>query len=867
MAKKNIKFTLDTIDSRYSPVGTVKQLDSVFFYIKITENGVTKDLTGQTIKLFAIKEDKKIVEQTTKINITNQSEGLVEIELLNAAIQVHGFTYFELEISDSNGIISTADFILRVNKRVGSDEAIESTNEVSTLKKVEAYIAKAKVELEKFKNLQSEMIKTNKNINTNETARVNAENIRSQAEEERVAAETKREEGFNTFEGRISANRKELKNARTATTGEKFNSLDERIDCEVDRLNKKIEVSFLQQEDKESHTIENTVEGMTADMVIKGRTLNNLLVPKKANLQGGWSLQDDNVFSVKSDGNGFADIRFNDLPIKPNTNYTCYIEILENTLVGEGVISVFGFNEFGNDTSIPYNSKGVIKVKSLSTDKNGFYFGFYKNSIKAGNLKIKLMLIEGDFINKSINYFEGIKSSGEQEDNKISILSNNKNLTNFENPIVDMNGTTHKLLDNGIKVTSSSDNHQMWCFSMLRVNVKENTDYYCSFKYKTMEEGVGWITIRTTNDVSIKDFGLHEGVFNSGHNKEVVVQFYASLGTPIINNTVEYYDFQIEEGTQATQYEPYIEDKKDILIKEPLRSIGNIQDILYEDNGQVKVARESGQYTFIGDERITKENTLINITRFYIDTQCKNKVDTRNIICNNFNSNGTWWDRDEIGMYWDISIQGRLWFHIPKTKFNDVESFRNFLKANPTTIVYQLATSTVEIVENFENINMKIFGERTYVSFENAISGTSSFKAPVDTTATITRLNKENRALEEENKTLRQDFESTTLVLTDSDLELVKQNVDIDFRLMEVEFALDIPQAILSSNINFKKKGEVKSMARTPYAMMKIVILSGDYDREDYIHKVGKYYERGRMTKEEYDELMSLMTADEVISK
>lgn len=41
-------------------------------------------------------------------------------------------------------------------------------------------------------------------------------------------------------------------------------------------------------------------------------------------------------------------------------------------------------------------------------------------------------------------------------------------------------------------------------------------------------------------------------------------------------------------------------------------------------------------------------------------------------------------------------------------------------------------------------------------------------------------------------------------------------------------------------------------MARSPYEMMKIVILSGDYDR-------------GRMTKEEYDELMSLMTADEVI--
>ncbi|MDM0881713.1 hypothetical protein QTI60_05585 [Clostridium perfringens] len=180
---------------------------------------------------------------------------------------------------------------------------------------------------------------------------------------------------------------------------------------------------------------------------------------------------------------------------------------------------------------------------------------------------------------------------------------------------------------------------------------------------------------------------------------------------------------------------------------------------------------------------------------------------------------------------------------------------------------YYVLEEPVETPLN-ENINLKTFREKTYIGFENSISGTSSFKAPVNTAATISRLNRENRALEEENKNLRQDFESTTLTLTDSDLELVKQNVDMDFRLMEVEFALDIPQAILSSNINFKnKKGEVKSMARTPYEMMKIVILSGDYDREDYIHKVGKYYERGRMTKEEHDELMSLMTADEVIGK
>lgn len=210
MAKKDIRFTLDTIDSKYSPVGTVKQLDSVFFYIKITENGVTKDLTGQTIKLFAVKGDKKLVEQITKINITNETEGLVEIELLNAAIQVHGFTYFELEISDNTGIISTSDFILRVDRRIGSDEAIESTNEVSTLKEIELYVVEAKREIKDFKKLQDEMLKTNESINFNENERVLAENERVLAENERGSIFSEKEEERNRTFTRGEEERKKI---------------------------------------------------------------------------------------------------------------------------------------------------------------------------------------------------------------------------------------------------------------------------------------------------------------------------------------------------------------------------------------------------------------------------------------------------------------------------------------------------------------------------------------------------------------------------------------------------------------------------------------------------------------------------------
>ncbi len=185
MAKKNLKVKVDTINGLYKPEGTIKQLDSVFFNIEVTEEGEKKDLTGQTIKLFARKSDGKMVEQSSGISITNAEQGKLTIDLLNAAVQAPGYVYFELEISDSNGIISTADFVYKVMPKVGSDEAIESTNEVSTLKEIEVYVAQAKQEIKEFKKLKDAMVETNQNINANEEARLTAEEGRKKAEIER----------------------------------------------------------------------------------------------------------------------------------------------------------------------------------------------------------------------------------------------------------------------------------------------------------------------------------------------------------------------------------------------------------------------------------------------------------------------------------------------------------------------------------------------------------------------------------------------------------------------------------------------------------------------------------------------------------
>ncbi len=844
MAKKDIKFTLDTIDSRYSPVGTVKQLDSVFFYIKITENGVTKDLTGQTIKLFAIKEDKKIVEQTTKINITNQREGLVEIELLNAAIQVHGFTYFELEISDSNGIISTSDFILRVNKRVGSDEAIESTNEVATLKKIEEYVAQAKVELEKFKELQTSMLKTNSSINAQEASRTEAERLRVEAEKGRVTAETKREEAFNKFEGRITANTEELETARTATTGENFNSIDERIDCEVERINKKIEISFLEQEDKESHVIENTVEGMTTDMIIKGKTLFNLCTKVKQhasffNVEGN---------TIRTNGiNGEGNISFNIL-LRPSKTYTIIINIIENTLSNQSIYFDLFPDKFEEFSSTAPKEKGIKLIKFMTpSDINDLEcFRIYFSGADDGNVKLeKPIILEGDWTNKVIpKFFEGIKSFGEQENNKISILSSSLSPVKFEQGTISTGNGNEVEASNRVRTGFIEGDLK----SIANSNFDSNLFNVLIFAYDSDKSFLKTTTNGWANTINV-DFPR-----NTKYAR-VCIRYIGDLAIDVS---------KVKDVYFGEQY------KKEISIKSPLKE----WDILNKNKSQVEINRETEKLLINGEESLVE---VVNTSSLYgVKFQVKEGKSNSNFISNVLIGYDERWDTSQWENSYPIVFnfnnnKGYITLLFSKNKIGSIknlETCKQYLRENNIELYYQLTNPLKEIIEDCNNLNFKVYSGKTYIRFENSLSGTSSFKAPVNATATISRLSRENKALEEENLSLRQDLELTALTLTDSDLALVKQNVDMDFRLMEVEFALDIPQAILSSGINFKnKKGEVKTMARTPYEMMKIVILSGDYDREDYMHKVGKYYERGRMTKEEHDELISLMTADEVISK
>ena len=191
------------------------------------------------------------------------------------------------------------------------------------------------------------------------------------------------------------------------------------------------------------------------------------------------------------------------------------------------------------------------------------------------------------------------------------------------------------------------------------------------------------------------------------------------------------------------------QNKKDILIKEPLRSVGDVYDVMYEDNGHVKIFRNIVQCTFTGDEKgWFSDNTASGdvITKrfsFNLKNSLSTWGTTNKIICDNFIPIPNNYTNDIEG----ITIDGQLnlGIRIDKSKLPtpDVEGFKAWLKANPTTIVYQLATPITEVVENCLDIDLNTYQDKTYFNILNSLPGTLDFKVPSNIASIVQNTAKE----------------------------------------------------------------------------------------------------------------------------
>ena len=113
-------------------------------------------------------------------------------------------------------------------------------------------------------------------------------------------------------------------------------------------------------------------------------------------------------------------------------------------------------------------------------------------------------------------------------------------------------------------------------------------------------------------------------------------------------------------------------------------------------------------------------------------------------------------------------------------------------------------------------------------------------------------------------------LEERVISLESNSLDIVATTWDMDYRVCEIEWALEdsgiLVVAQAAQTFNLKSKG-VGTMALSRYEQAKIMILGGAYVRETLERQLTTYLRRGYLTQTEYDELIALMDARELVTE
>lgn len=458
----------------------------------------------------------------------------------------------------------------------------------------------------------------------------------------------------------------------------------------------------------ESFKVENSFYGKSRDLSIKGKTLQNLL-PLSGNYNIMGSVTSSNVKNFKL-----------------NTEYTMIVRI-KNSKNPKNLRGLLGrFYRASNTTAITVLDNQIIKdgeykAKFTIDESIKSFEGLWgRTQEQAGDIvcDYEYLFLEGDWTNKSTpSYFEGIKSLGEQEGNKVSILSNGRNLC----PINTFNAERERMVITKVPLILKpntnyfvSSSHQIAC--LLSNTYVDNIDHHDTLYSTVVSHDKG-----TEIGTSLSG----EAQFNSSNFKYCYITTWIHIPAKTLIKNI-----MLEEGIRKSAFQPYKQYKKDISLQEPLRSVGDLCDFI-SGEGNPKEIRYIRQHTLTGNEDMTLSTTQPN-SELYLRVWIKEFADIKEfsnikIMCNNFPSKRMGNIPNEEG----IEVSNGIDIQILKSKLSspDLEGFRDWLKKNSTIIVYQLKSPIITPLN--EDINFGALDDITYVSLENNIKSELSCQCQV----------------------------------------------------------------------------------------------------------------------------------------
>ncbi|MDM0627473.1 BppU family phage baseplate upper protein [Clostridium perfringens] len=697
-------------------IKTIKGNNNAEIYkLYILKNKIRLSLVGKTVKLGYVMAGTSKGDIIENLNITNAEQGEITFPITNRISKQDGVYSCQLAIYGADEFLEyTATFGLTVEDNIFTKIAgeIENSKDLTYIERI----------LEEAKTVSGDL-KTNIPVATNlnsslESNISNARNINttlSDTTEKSKVAATDAIEKKSQLESSITK-------AKEFIDGLDGSQNIPGIRMELTELQNGLKSNQALSYEGSSITANDTLEGRTEGMVVKGKTLNNLY---KAN-------------NIREDAGGkyiLVDTLVKDEP----KDRVVYIVNNTNRIL---LLNVYKIN--GGWDSNPIIRENSISKLDLTGKKLTGFLGMYDRGWTNSEADKELLrntciVLDREETYIPQKYFEGLKSFGEAEKEgdkyKISILSRNKNMFDCKKLIDYGKDYNFNILDaeNNIFTINNHQNTNIDLLDIMAIN-KKILPMSISFKTESIEGGISYFRA-FYKDGTVEYIGNALGgyaTYEISKDIDKLIFTYGSSGMTKFSNV------QIEYGRNSSSYQAPQSDKKYIFIKEPLRGFDeNTCDVMYEDNGQVKVNRQIGEYKITGDEVINRQSESA-YTRFTIDNiPGANRTVGRHFIINskvNFLAEG---NKPMVGFLYN----GSFFFYINNQNTDTVEMARDFIKG--TTLCYQLATPVTEIVENCVDIDLDTYQEKTYFNILNSLPGTLDFKVPSNIGSVVQNMAKE----------------------------------------------------------------------------------------------------------------------------
>lgn len=446
-----------------------------------------------------------------------------------------------------------------------------------------------------------------------------------------------------------------------------------------------------------NNVISESSNGYIQNLKLTGKTLVNIipLNPSK------WVLGGSGENLGK---NAYYSIYLSDLPIKPNTTYT---------------YKLFGLPEKCNSHWFHLTAPKITKstqgtFTSLSEIGNSFLH-LYPNGDQKFTLddikNVKVVLVEGN--EKIDGYFEGLKSVGDGVDN-IVIKSYNLNL--FDEKLL-----SSKLEADGYYHFKTTGNNKC--------------DLFIGF----VDENYKQITDMTPNSVlDLSKFYLSNWRFLIGLNGDVKddkvlipveqigflnTKFFKGCEfTKVDNNHIKVKNIELSLNKATPSYIPHEESKRNILYydskdkvwKKPvLRGIPEgVKDIIEKhSNGKIYYRKKCMEFTINGSENWVFDGDVGNTIRCYLRNS---NIRPGLVASERLNSIQNYvLDKEHI-----YSSDKLLWIFLNKSKATDLNTFKNYFKGTPTTVVYPMIKE--EVYECLD-ISTMSFNPQTLLSINSGV--------------------------------------------------------------------------------------------------------------------------------------------------